>query len=153
MQKIPFISYRMDYAVNGSISKFGSGYLVMLKLHDTASVKQIGSVNSATCATVDEARRWFESVPNHTVGSVFYVADSEKFMRVECCHERRVYEVVETYHSEHFTQDSQRAALERVRRAAERAGRDVGVLQDLEVPRVLSMIEDDLLVQISEVHG
>jgi hypothetical protein len=48
-----------------------------------------------TCATVDEARAWFESVPNHAVGSVFYVADSEKLMRVECSPEGRVYEVVE----------------------------------------------------------
>ncbi len=48
-----------------------------------------------TCATVDEARAWFESVPNHAVGSVFYVADAHKFMRVECSPEGRVYEVVE----------------------------------------------------------
>lgn len=48
-----------------------------------------------TCATVDEARAWFESVPNHAVGSVFYLADSEKLMRVECSPEGRVYEVVE----------------------------------------------------------
>lgn len=48
-----------------------------------------------TCSTVEEVKEFFESVPNHSVGSVFYVADSEKFMRVECCVEGRKYEIIE----------------------------------------------------------
>ncbi|MDH5657456.1 MAG: C45 family autoproteolytic acyltransferase/hydrolase, partial [Spirochaetia bacterium] len=47
------------------------------------------------CATVAEAKKYFESVPNHSVGSVFYIADSEKFMRIECFSEGRNYEVIE----------------------------------------------------------
>ncbi len=48
-----------------------------------------------TCATVEEAKAFFESVPNPAVGMVFYIADTEKLLRVECTPEKRVYEVVE----------------------------------------------------------
>ncbi len=40
-------------------------------------------------------KEFFESVPNHALGTVYYIADSEKFMRVECPPEQRVYEIVE----------------------------------------------------------
>ena len=48
-----------------------------------------------TCSTVEEVKEYFESVPNHELGTVFYIADSEKFMRVECTPEKRVYKIVE----------------------------------------------------------
>jgi isopenicillin-N N-acyltransferase-like protein len=48
-----------------------------------------------TCASVEEAKAFFESVPNVAVGMVFYLADAEKFMRVECTPAKRIYEVVE----------------------------------------------------------
>lgn len=47
------------------------------------------------CATVSEAKEYFESVPNHSVGSVFYIADSDKFMRVECYAKGREYKIIE----------------------------------------------------------
>jgi hypothetical protein len=48
-----------------------------------------------TCSTVEQVKELFESVPNHALGTVFYVADTEKFMRVECTPEQRVYAIVE----------------------------------------------------------
>lgn len=48
-----------------------------------------------TCSTVEQVKDFFESVPNHELGTVFYIADSNKFMRVECTPEKRVYEIVE----------------------------------------------------------
>ncbi|MFC1981477.1 C45 family autoproteolytic acyltransferase/hydrolase [Chloroflexota bacterium] len=48
-----------------------------------------------TCSSVEQVKEFFESVPNHALGTVFYIADSEKFMRVECTPEKRVYEIVE----------------------------------------------------------
>ncbi len=48
-----------------------------------------------TCSTVEEAKAFFESVPNHELGTVFYIADSNRFMRVECTYEKRVYEIVD----------------------------------------------------------
>lgn len=48
-----------------------------------------------SCSTVEEVKALFESVPNHELGTVFYIADSEKFMRVECTIEKKVYEIVE----------------------------------------------------------
>lgn len=48
-----------------------------------------------TCSTVEEVKEYFESVPNHELGTDFYIADTNKFMRVECTHEKRVYEIVE----------------------------------------------------------
>ena len=48
-----------------------------------------------TCSTVEEAKEFFESVPNHELGTDFYIADTQKFMRVECTYEKRVYEIVE----------------------------------------------------------
>ena len=48
-----------------------------------------------TCSSVKQVKEFFESVPNHALGTVFYIADSEKFMRVECTPEKRVYEIVE----------------------------------------------------------
>jgi len=47
-----------------------------------------------SCSTVEEVKVFFESVPNHELGTVFYIADTEKFMRVECTPEKRVYEIV-----------------------------------------------------------
>ncbi|MFC1904364.1 C45 family autoproteolytic acyltransferase/hydrolase [Chloroflexota bacterium] len=48
-----------------------------------------------TYSSVEQVKEYFESVPNHALGTVFYIADSEKFMRVECTPEKRVYEIVE----------------------------------------------------------
>ncbi|NQT73758.1 MAG: hypothetical protein HQ553_13480, partial [Chloroflexi bacterium] len=48
-----------------------------------------------TCSSVEQVKEFFESVPNHALGTVFYIADSEKFMRVECTPQKRVYEIVE----------------------------------------------------------
>jgi predicted choloylglycine hydrolase len=48
-----------------------------------------------TCSTVEQVKEFFETVPNHALGTVFYIADSEKFMRVECTPDKRVYEIVE----------------------------------------------------------
>jgi hypothetical protein len=48
-----------------------------------------------TCSTVDEAKAYFESVPNHELGSVYYIADSEKIMHVECSYEKKVYRIIE----------------------------------------------------------
>lgn len=48
-----------------------------------------------TCSSVEQVKEFFKSVPNHALGTVFYIADSEKFMRVECTPEKRVYEIVE----------------------------------------------------------
>ena len=48
-----------------------------------------------TCATVEEAKAFFETLPDPAVGSVFYIADREKFMRVEGCPAGREYEIVE----------------------------------------------------------
>jgi len=48
-----------------------------------------------TCSRVEQVKEFFESVPNHALGTVFYIADSQKFMRVECTPEKRVYAVVE----------------------------------------------------------
>jgi len=48
-----------------------------------------------SCSTVEEVKALFESVPNHELGTVFYIADTEKFMRVECTYEKKVYEIVE----------------------------------------------------------
>jgi len=47
-----------------------------------------------SCSTVEEVRAFFESVPNHEIGTVFYIADTEKIMQVECTPEKRVYEIV-----------------------------------------------------------
>jgi predicted choloylglycine hydrolase len=48
-----------------------------------------------TCSTVEEAKLFFESVPNHELGTVFYIADTKKFMRVECTYEKKVFEIIE----------------------------------------------------------
>jgi predicted choloylglycine hydrolase len=48
-----------------------------------------------TCSTVEEVKTYFESVPNHELGTVFYIADTEKLMRVECTWEKKVYEIIE----------------------------------------------------------
>ena len=48
-----------------------------------------------TCSTVEEVKEYFESVPNHELGTDFYIADTRKFMRVECTYENRVYKIVE----------------------------------------------------------
>lgn len=48
-----------------------------------------------TCSTVDEVKAYFESVPNHELGSVFYIADTEKIMHVECTHDKKVYRMIE----------------------------------------------------------
>ena len=47
-----------------------------------------------TCATVDEVKALFESIPNHALGTVFYVADQKKLMRIECTPEKRHYELL-----------------------------------------------------------
>lgn len=48
-----------------------------------------------TCSTVEEARAYFESVPEIELGNVFYIADSEKIMHVECTYEKKVYKIIE----------------------------------------------------------
>jgi len=48
-----------------------------------------------TCSTVEEVKAYFESVPNHEVGTVFYIADPVKFMRVEYTPGKKVFKVVE----------------------------------------------------------
>jgi predicted choloylglycine hydrolase len=48
-----------------------------------------------TCSTVEEARAHFESVPEIELGNVFYIADSEKIMHVECSYEKKVYKIIE----------------------------------------------------------
>ena len=48
-----------------------------------------------TCSTVEEVKAYFESVPNHELGSVFYIADTEKIMHVECTYEKKVYRIIE----------------------------------------------------------
>ena len=48
-----------------------------------------------TCSTVDEVREYFDSVPNIELGNVFYIADPEKIMHVECTYEKRVYRIIE----------------------------------------------------------
>jgi predicted choloylglycine hydrolase len=47
------------------------------------------------CATVEETKEYFDSIPNTAIGSVYYVADKHKFMRVECSPEKRSYDIVE----------------------------------------------------------
>lgn len=47
------------------------------------------------CATVDEARDLLESLPPSDVGTVFYVGDGEKFLRVEQCAMGREIEIIE----------------------------------------------------------
>ncbi|MCG8570931.1 MAG: C45 family peptidase [Spirochaetes bacterium] len=47
-----------------------------------------------TCSTVEEVREYFESLPNVASGFLFYFADSEKFMKVECCPAGRDYDIV-----------------------------------------------------------
>jgi predicted choloylglycine hydrolase len=48
-----------------------------------------------TCSTVEEVKTYFESVPNHELGSVYYIADTKKIMHVECSCEKRVYTIIE----------------------------------------------------------
>lgn len=48
------------------------------------------------CATVDEARTLLESLPPNDVGTVVYVGDGAKFLRMEQCAMGREIEVVET---------------------------------------------------------
>ncbi len=48
------------------------------------------------CATVDEARTLLESLPPNDVGTVVYVGDGEKFLRMEQSAMGREIEVVET---------------------------------------------------------
>ncbi len=48
-----------------------------------------------TCSTVEEVKEFFDSVPNAATGFLFYFADSEKFMKVECCPEGRDYDIVQ----------------------------------------------------------
>jgi predicted choloylglycine hydrolase len=48
-----------------------------------------------TCSSVEQVKEYFESVPHHELGTVFYIADHNKFMRVECTYEKKVYEIVE----------------------------------------------------------
>ena len=47
-----------------------------------------------TCSTVEEVKAYFESVPNHELGTVFYIADNEKIMHVECTHDKREYKII-----------------------------------------------------------
>ena len=47
-----------------------------------------------TCSTVEEVRAYFEKVPNIELGNVFYIADTEKIMHVECTYEKRVYKII-----------------------------------------------------------
>ncbi len=47
-----------------------------------------------TCSSGDEVKRLFESIPNHELGTVFYVADSKNLMRIECAPEKRNYELI-----------------------------------------------------------
>jgi isopenicillin-N N-acyltransferase-like protein len=47
-----------------------------------------------TCSSVEEVKAYFESVPNHELGTVFYVADRQKLMRVECTYAKKVFEVL-----------------------------------------------------------
>ncbi len=51
-----------------------------------------------TCSTVEEVKELFESIPNHALGTVFYVGDSKKLMRVECTPEKRKYEIITDGH-------------------------------------------------------
>lgn len=48
-----------------------------------------------TCSKVEEAKAYFESVPNVELGNVFYIADAEKIMHVECTYEEKVYKIIE----------------------------------------------------------
>ena len=48
-----------------------------------------------TCSTVEEVRTYFETVPNIELGNVFYIADTEKIMHVECTYDKRVYKIIE----------------------------------------------------------
>ena len=48
-----------------------------------------------TCSTVEEVKAYFETVPNHELGSVFYIADTEKIMHVECTYDKRIYHIIE----------------------------------------------------------
>lgn len=47
-----------------------------------------------TCASVEEVKAFFEKVPEHELGSVYYIADSEKILHVECTHEKKVYRII-----------------------------------------------------------
>jgi hypothetical protein len=47
-----------------------------------------------TCSTVEEVKEHFDSVPDIELGNVFYVADSEKIMHVECTYAKRVYKII-----------------------------------------------------------
>ena len=46
------------------------------------------------CSSVLEVKSLFESVPNHDLGTVFFVADADKLMRIECTPEKRNYTIV-----------------------------------------------------------
>lgn len=46
--------------------------------------------------TVDETFDYYKSLPNIDIGAVVYVGDEEKFMKVECSSQDRVYEMVES---------------------------------------------------------
>ena len=48
-----------------------------------------------TCSKVEEAKAYFESVPNVELGNVFYIADAEKIMHVERTYEKKVYKIIE----------------------------------------------------------
>jgi len=48
-----------------------------------------------TCSTVEEVKAYFETVPNIELGNVFYIADAEKIMHVECTYEKKVYKIIE----------------------------------------------------------
>ncbi len=47
-----------------------------------------------TCSSVEEVRAIFESTPNHELGTVFYIADSNKLLRIECTPSKKIYEEI-----------------------------------------------------------
>jgi len=48
-----------------------------------------------TCASVDEAKTYFESIPNIELGCVYYIADAEKILHVELTYEGKVFTIIE----------------------------------------------------------
>lgn len=46
------------------------------------------------CSSVLEVKSLFESVPNHDLGTVFFVADADNLLRIECTPEKKSYTIV-----------------------------------------------------------
>ncbi|MFC2069257.1 C45 family autoproteolytic acyltransferase/hydrolase [Chloroflexota bacterium] len=109
-----------------------------------------------TCSSVEQVKEFFESVPNHALGTVFYIADNKKIMRVECTPEKRVYEIVENgslgttniLMSEELQKYDGITLLKQTLNAENRRKRMIGLLEKYE-----GKIDKDIMHLIASDHG